>query len=425
MSVATIRTNYQDLYIAVGAALAVHIAIFFVLVLLALVDILVDPREQEKPEPKPEAKPVPAETVTHETVELNAEFFQQMRAAAALLPDSQGGVTPPVGEPIEAEVPPLNPPPLPPPMEEDPPVEEIEPLELPVPDKFLKTEVEQESEKPDQPDFSGERNTEEASEGPVEEGPELPSQEGEVREDNRVEILESEFEEGEEPGAKSQADPQAPLPGQEEGEENGVGTPGVEAEETEGDQGKSFDPLRETPNQIEVPAEPRKEVEEELPNRTETTESEAERARKGVPGEEVEENKVEEKPKEAGFRTEAIRTKIRGSIKRRGKSALNVDKTAIGQYRGKVYRQIEKAWRRHCVTYRNHILPGSLTLRFFIDKNGKVSGLRYIYIFQTSPIQEGFTVNSVGKTKFPAMPKEVLKELDGERLPCELDFNFR
>lgn len=428
MSAATIRTNYHDIYLAVGVAVAVHVAIFFILVLLALVDILVDP-VKEVSEPKPKPKPVPAE-VTHETVQLNAEFFQQMRAAAALLPNAPGGVTPPEGEPVEAKLT-TDPDPVIPPAadpEPDPEVaDEPEPINVPAPSRFEKTEVEQESEKPEEASLIGERNTQEASEDPaVEEGPELPTQEGEVRNDNEVEILESRFEEGEEPGAKAAEEAQAPIPGVEEGEENGTGTPGLEVESENAEQGKPLeDPLQTSPNQIDVPTEPRKDVEEELPNQESSNKTDSEQARKGVPGEEPVEKEVEEDPKEAGFRTEAFRTKIRGSIKRRGKSALNVDKTAVGQYRGKVYREIEKAWRRHCLTYRNHILPGSLTLRFFIDKDGKVSDERYIYIFQTSVIQEGFTVNSVSKTKFPPMPEEVLKELDGEKLPCELDFNFR
>ena len=113
-----------------------------------------------------------------------------------------------------------------------------------------------------------------------------------------------------------------------------------------------------------------------------------------------------------------------GTIRRRGENSLNVENTPIGRYKAKVNRIIEREWQRQCITHRNHILPGILTLRFYLDARGSTSEMRFIDEFQASEIQKGFTVQSVKTPKFPAMPKEVARELGGEALEFRLNFNF-
>jgi len=115
---------------------------------------------------------------------------------------------------------------------------------------------------------------------------------------------------------------------------------------------------------------------------------------------------------------------MEGTISRRGRSSLKVEATALGKYKARVNRMIETEWQRRCVMHRDHVLPGILTLRFYVDKNGRVSGLRYLDVFQASAMQKGFTMKAVQQPRLPAMPEEVIKELEGEPLEFHLNFRF-
>ena len=115
---------------------------------------------------------------------------------------------------------------------------------------------------------------------------------------------------------------------------------------------------------------------------------------------------------------------MEGTISRRGKSSLKVEATALGKYKAQVNRVIESEWQNRCVTHRDHLLPGILTLRFYVAKDGRVSGLRYLDVFQASAIQKGFTMKAVQQAKLPVMSEEVIKELEGELLEFHINFHF-
>ena len=115
---------------------------------------------------------------------------------------------------------------------------------------------------------------------------------------------------------------------------------------------------------------------------------------------------------------------MEGTLNRRGRNSLDVENTAIGRYKASINRMIEREWQRQCINHRNHILPGILTLRFYVDERGGGSGLRFIDEFHASEIQKGFTLQSVRVPKFPVMPKKVAGELEGESLEFRLNFKF-
>ncbi|NIP92061.1 MAG: hypothetical protein GWO24_00710, partial [Akkermansiaceae bacterium] len=353
MSVATARQG--ELFIAVGAAVALHGVGFAVLVLLALADILIDAERAGKPTRLIE----PGAAV----VELSPEYFR----AVEMAPEPRPAVPAPAEEP-------------------------------PPPDgkAFLKTDRSQASETPPpQAAFIGERDTRAANDGAVDpNSPPVPSQDGEEQRRDELNLFDSSFNDGEEPGDRTgnQAEPEklagTPVDGTE-----GEGEPSEPEEVPEPGQPK--DTFLASQDEAPVPAREGTtgEARENTLPQESRNQSEAETARRGEEG--TARKPPEEQLKKSGFRTEARKTRIRGSLKRRGRSALDVENTAVGRYRARVYRVIEREWQKQCITYRNHILPGSLTLRFFVGREGEVSGLRYIYEFQTSEIQKGFSVMSV------------------------------
>lgn len=397
-----------DYVFAVGTALAVHVFIFLFLVLLALAEILIESvREKEVP-PKPEPKPV-KEVI----VELSPNILMDMRAAAIPLSPSAAS--------SEVEIPPVLPEP-----EALPVKEEVILLEERDPE-FMKTAEQQASETaPANPAFIGERDTVAGSElAPSDTGPAVPNQEGEEQKRNELNLFNSKFSDGDNPGDeptnKQQPEKLAGDPTEESiGSQASTESEEIAVEES----GVPKDPLLTNNNVVPVPEEEgkRAEMKEETLPKESKNQKEAEAAKKGEQG--TAEKPPKEQPKKSGFRTEAKKTRMEGTINRRGENSLDVENTPVGRYKAQINRLIEREWQRQCVTHRNHILPGILTLRFYLDARGRTSGMRFVDEFHASEIQKGFTIQSVRSPKFPAMPKEVARELDGEPLEFRLNFNF-
>ena len=391
--------------IAVVAAMMLHFVAFGAMVGTTVVDLLIreeEPEEEKKEQLAPRSGlPAPRDML----VELNAADLLAMREELA----GQEEFPEPVAEsPAEPE-------------------DRAEPLPL-EPTGFAGTSPEQESEQaPEEAVLIGERNTRAASElAPVkEEGPELPTQDGEETRRN-VSLFDSDFSPGEQEGRADPAnveeqtaagDPETSV---EEPAEAQEATRPVESVAKEG---MPKDDLLETGNTVEVPVtEGQAEEEEETLPKEQDSEREASLARQGEGGES--EQSIKEQVREGGFRTESRKTRVEGTISRQGKSSFDVEATAVGRYKARVNRLIETEWQRLCVVHRDHLHPGILTLRFYVDKRGRVTGLRYLDVVRASEMQKGFTMQSVRQPRLPVMPGEVARELEDEPLEFRINFKF-
>ncbi|MBU6327832.1 MAG: hypothetical protein KGQ89_09395, partial [Verrucomicrobia bacterium] len=123
-----------------------------------------------------------------------------------------------------------------------------------------------------------------------------------------------------------------------------------------------------------------------------------------------------------GFRGNQEKNRLSGSLSRKGVAAMNVANTALGRYHASLSRAVEAEWSRNCTKYRDFITPGILTLRFVIDEKGGVRSVGVVEMIDAGEVQKGFTLNAIRQAKIPPMPKDLLKELDGE--PLELIYNF-
>jgi outer membrane biosynthesis protein TonB len=132
--------------------------------------------------------------------------------------------------------------------------------------------------------------------------------------------------------------------------------------------------------------------------------------------------KVDQSPKKDGFSGHSRKNKITGSISRRGKSSLNVKNSPLGRYQAQVSKAVELQWRRNCEQHRDYIVPGVISLRFYVDAKGKVSGIKFQEVIEGNYIEQGFTQRAIRQAKLPRMSKSVIKELKGE--PLELIYNF-
>jgi hypothetical protein len=290
--------------------------------------------------------------------------------------------------------------------------------------RFARTTEDQRAEPADPTDFIGERDTRATSDRAADAtAPPLPSQAGiEPRDEFDVETTESDFRDG--PLEVPDAPDSTPEPvTQPRGAE--VDTPG-EAETLEVAETPPPPPpadrLLESPFPTEVPvpaAEPEVEKVAENPP--------------GPPPAEAPPQGVAEAPPETpaivdptrnppGFKGQQRKTAIRGSISRTGRSSLDVEDTALGRYQAQLSRAVELEWQRNCVRHRDFITPGFLTVRFFVQTDGRVRSVEFVGEMETGEVQKGFTLNSIRNAAIPAMPEALRRELDGE--PLELIFNF-
>lgn len=127
-------------------------------------------------------------------------------------------------------------------------------------------------------------------------------------------------------------------------------------------------------------------------------------------------------PKPKTFRGNQRKTAVIGSISRTGRSALNVDDTELGRYQAAISKAVELEWQRNCMRYRDYIIPGFMTVHFYVESTGRVRSQKLVGEMVGGEVQKGFTLSSIRDAEIPAMPKELAEAYEGETL--ELVFRF-
>ena len=297
--------------------------------------------------------------------------------------------------------------------------------------KTVRTTPDQESaEAPASRRFIGERNTEATSDrAPTSDDETMPSQSGrEARPQEMPETTESKYQDGklENQSTPSTATPTPPSP------QTPPELSESEAKTVKGDTappdatGKMAETairekLLDGPNPVETPVKPGA-VREDMKPREEK------KIRDGRK-DGLAEKKAEEKPKpkpapidDPAFRGNQNKTAIQGSISRNGRSALDVADSPMGRYQAAISRAVEREWQINCVKRRDFIVPGYLTVRFFVQSDGRVKSVQFVGDIEGGQVQKGFTLQSIRDAPIPPMPPEVKKEMGGDSL--ELLFNF-
>jgi hypothetical protein len=296
---------------------------------------------------------------------------------------------------------------------------------------FARTSDDQLAPAPEKPAFIGERNTQATSDrSPDATAPPLPSQAGIAPKDREdFETTESRYQDGSlasDPVSK----PLPPTPPSPAAATNTadpavaeISPPGEQTDTPGQDDSKSTPPPREHliegPNPVDV-AVPQDTAESDAIKPTPPRQP-----KDGKP-----EPKADDVPKPAptatakdpGFRGYQRKTAIVGSISRTGRSALDVADSPLGRYQALISRAVEQEWQRNCVRHRDFITPGFLTVRFFVETNGRVRSVQFVGDMETGEVQKGFTLNSIRDADIPAMPAAVRKDFAKE--PLELIFNF-
>ena len=125
-----------------------------------------------------------------------------------------------------------------------------------------------------------------------------------------------------------------------------------------------------------------------------------------------------------GFAPRSRKTRIAGVISANGKGSLDVTNTAIGRYQGKIFKKLETAWQMENISNRSLLAPGNVTLYFVVETTGKVSRQKQMAMVGASGTQWGMILRALSGINIPKMPKDVVKELEGDPLEIIVTFNY-
>lgn len=282
--------------------------------------------------------------------------------------------------------------------------------------RYTRTSADQASAPPEKADFIGDRDTTATSDAlPIAGAPAMPSQAGRDLPNRQIETTESRAQQGNLDNnaiaqKQSQPTPPAPMPAQ-------PSPPADPLTTAIPDREKPSTPLLNQGDQtIERTAVPEQEIK---PTVAQKTPSPEEQKPDTAPAELP---KPKQDPNEPGFRGNQEKTKITGSLSRKGRSALNVANTAMGRYQAALSRAVEAEWHKNCTKYRDLIAPGILTVRFVIAPEGGVRSISVVEMVDAGEVQKGFTLGAIRQAKIPPIPADLKAELEGE--PIELIYNF-
>jgi outer membrane biosynthesis protein TonB len=299
--------------------------------------------------------------------------------------------------------------------------------------RFARTTEEQAAPPEAKPAFIGERDTRATSDrAPDADAPPLPSQAGITPKDaDDIETTESDYRDGSlsskspaVPAAAAEASP--PVAESAVSRQETAAAPPAVTPKPAVDQNPPppREKLMEGPNPVDMP----------VPRETATNEAPKPAPEKPIVKEapppppmlsEIEIPAETLRPKSSddpAFSGNQRKTAVTGSISRTGTSALDVEDSPLGRYQAIISRAVEQEWQRNCVRHRDFITPGFLTVRFFVEADGKVRSVQFVGDMETGEVQKGFTLNSIRNAEIPAMSRSLRKEYDKE--PLELIFRF-
>lgn len=116
-------------------------------------------------------------------------------------------------------------------------------------------------------------------------------------------------------------------------------------------------------------------------------------------------------------------SKTEGSISREGENAVDAEATPEGKYMRQVVGAIEKKWGLYVRLGKDSLIPGSVQVRFFVDKKGTAQDLRILSkASDADPRTRELILRVVLDAQIPPIPPEVLSTLEDGRMKIEYEF---
>ena len=374
--------------------------------------------------PEKQPRPEPEVTVVLRPLELSPKVQPKPKPKTKPLAAAEPKPTP---QPTPPKPDAVKPPPPPPPSVAAKPKETKPEARKPLPEqkhRFARTSEDQ-AGKPDAPtDILGERDTTAASELPSSNpnAPNVPNQDGvKPLRPGHIETVDRSHIEGSVGMDKTGADTETPQEATARKDSETIDQAPI-LEVPKPDEGSSAKPKNKHLEEGDIlPSTDGGEGKAAIQDKPKRDEAPKEKPNQGSKND-GRGDATQQPPKKDGFRGLSRKTKVTGSISRSGKSSLNVKNSPLGRYQALISKSVELQWRRKCVEQRDHIVLGVVSVRFYVDEKGKVSGVKFQEVIGASYIMTGFTQRAIRQAKLPKMSTSVKKELKGE--PLELIYNF-
>lgn len=135
------------------------------------------------------------------------------------------------------------------------------------------------------------------------------------------------------------------------------------------------------------------------------------------------ESKSARPPEDDSFSPLTRTSTVRGTISNRGsEDAVDAERTPLGSYMRGVTSSVEKKWHLYRMLKKDAVTYGSLRVRFFVQKNGRVEDLKIISDPRDAdPRLADFTLRAIKDAEIPPIPADLLPLLEGERVKIEYD----
>lgn len=109
------------------------------------------------------------------------------------------------------------------------------------------------------------------------------------------------------------------------------------------------------------------------------------------------------------------KSQTKGTVATRGlTSSVDAADTAVGRYSRQVTGQIEKKWHLYLHLRRDGATYGNLDIVFYVNKTGKVEGLRIVNDKESNTVLTELTVRAIQDAEIPPIPPEVIREIPEE-----------
>lgn len=104
------------------------------------------------------------------------------------------------------------------------------------------------------------------------------------------------------------------------------------------------------------------------------------------------------------FQAQKEKTRLRGSITRRGEASVDAADTPVGRYIRQVTSAVEKEWHRKRRQHADFVTYGTIRLEFYVTPEGRVEDLTIKNRDGANAIMQDFTLSAVLDARIPPMP---------------------
>ena len=121
------------------------------------------------------------------------------------------------------------------------------------------------------------------------------------------------------------------------------------------------------------------------------------------------------------FQTHAPKKQLAGKLSNIGTAGLDVAETPLGHYKKKVDQAVQRSWHRARIARGDFAKYGSLKVRFWIDRSGKIVELKVVRN-NADPVMLDFSISGIRNALLPPVPEELIKRTQDERM--EFDYEI-